>query len=421
MKPFSKAIGKIGTENAFAVGPEISGWMKKGYDITKLTIGEPGCDIAKSATKAAIDSFKKRETHYTPSSGLESLREKIAKYMSLTRGMDFGPEDVVLAPGGKPVIAGAISILVDPGDEVIYPTPCYPIYESMVDFIGAKSKPIELKEERGFRFEIEDLEKLITKKTKLLILNSPSNPTGGVLEEEDLKKIAILAKKHDFYVLSDEIYSRMVYGDKFRQVKYKDSRLPIAPSIASQPGMGKRTIILDGFSKTYAMTGLRVGFACSKNKAFLDKFLTYGINIWSCLPKPCMAAAEAVLGPDQTETQREMKLYEKKRDVAVKMLNRIKGIKCHNPVGAFYLFPNVTEVCKELKFKDAEVLRKYLLTFDEKGKRGVAVLTRNHFGKRLKSENQEYIRLSFAGSLSSLKEGIKRIGEAIDEKINDET
>ena len=202
MKSFSKAYERIGTENAFAVGPEICSCEKKGYDIIRLNIGEPCCDIDSAATSAAITSLKKHETHYTPSAGCEDLRKKIALYMSLTRGVKFGVDEIVLTPGGKAVISGTVMILVDPGDEVIYPTPGYPIYESVVNFVGAKAKPILLREENDFRFDLGELEKLITKKTKLLILNSPSNPTGGVLTKSDLKQIAQLAKKHDFFPIS---------------------------------------------------------------------------------------------------------------------------------------------------------------------------------------------------------------------------
>jgi len=315
------------------------------------------------------------------------------------------------------VIAGTIFILVDPDDEVVYPTPCYPIYESLVDFNGAKGVPVGLKEEKGFLFDLEELKQKVNKKTKLLILTSPSNPTGGVLDESALKEIAILAKKYDFYVLGDEIYSRMVFGKSFKKISYQGNRLPIAPSIVSQPGMAQRTVILEGFSKTYAMTGLRVGYAACKNRRFIKDFVTFAINIWSCLPEPFMAAAEAVLGPDQREAQKEIALYQEKRDVAVQMLNDIKGIRCRRSAGSFYLFPNVTKVCRQLKLKNAEALRKYLLTYDRKKKKGVAVLARSHFGRRQKGEKEEYIRISVAGKLADIKEGIERIKEAVEKNL----
>lgn len=414
MKPFSKAYARIGTESAFAVAPEITSWEKKGYNIVRLNVGEPGCNIPEVSTKAAITSFQKHETHYMPSAGTESLRREIALYMTATRGAQYEADDIVVTPGGKPVISGTIFMLVDPQDEVIYPTPGYPIYESIIDFIGAKRVPIVLKEEKGFRFDISDLKKLISKKTKLLIINTPSNPTGGVLEDEDLKEIAQLAKKYDFYILSDECYSRLSFSNKYRMVNFKGNKFTVTPSIASFPGMAERTVVLDAFSKTYAMTGLRVGWAASKNKKIMADFFNFAINFWTSIPAPCMAAAQAALGPDQSEAQKEVRLYQEKRDVVVSRLNRIKGIRCHNPTGAFYLFPNVTQVCRKLGLKDAEALRKYLLTYDKKNKKGVAVLARIHFGKRLPKEAEEYIRISIAGPLESLKEGVARIREAVE-------
>ncbi len=414
MKPHAVAFERIGTENAFAVGPEIASYEKQGYDIVKLNIGEPGANIAKKATRAAIASFRNHETHYTPSKGSESFRREIANYLTLSRGVKFDMEDIVVSPGGKPVIAGTLFILVNPGEEVIYPTPGYPIYESIIDFVGAKRVPILLKEENGFRFDIKDLKKLVSKKTKLLILNSPSNPTGGVLERQDYEEIAALAKKYDFYILTDELYSRIAFGKELRRFNFKGNKLPITDSIISQKNVLERTVVMDGFSKIYAMTGLRLGYAASKIKGFMPKFLTYAINFWSSLPAPCMAAGEAALGADQSEAQREVAGYEKKRDYAVTALNKIKGIRCHLPKGSFYLFPNVTQALKNLKLKSAEELRRYLLSYDKKGKRGVAVLSRIHFGSRLKEEKEEYIRLSIAGKMSDVVEGIKRIKEAVE-------
>lgn len=413
MKLQSKNFARIGTENAFAIGPEIMAWEKTGYDIVRVNIGEPGCNISEAASKAMIESVKNHETHYSASAGIDSLREKVAEYLTATRKVKFVAQDVVMAPGGKPVIGGTMFILVNPGDEVIYPTPGYPIYESMANFTKAKARPILLKKANGFKLDINDLKKIVNKKTKLLIINSPSNPTGGVLEKKDMEEIAKLAKKFDFYILADEIYSRIAFGDKMRLASYKGNKFKVTESIVSQPGMAQRTVILDGFSKTYAMTGLRIGYAASKIPGFSAKFLTFAINFWSNLPVPCMRAAEAALDKDQSEAQREIKLYQQKRDVIVKALNEIEGLKCHNPIGSFYLFVNVTKACKKLKLKDSEAMRKYLLTYDKKGKRGVAVLARQHFGKKLPEEKEEYIRISIAGSLPSLKEAVKRIKEAV--------
>ncbi len=414
MKPQANNFERIGTENAFAIGPEIAVWEKAGYDIVRVNIGEPNGNIAEAASKAMIESVKNHETHYAASAGIDSLRKRVAEYLTATRKVKFAAQDIVMAPGGKPVIGGTMFILVNPRDEVIYPTPGYPIYESMVNFVGGKPRPILLKEANGFKFDINDLKKLVNRKTKLLVLNSPSNPTGGVLEKKDLAEIAKLAKKFDFYVLADEIYSRIAFSDKIREVTYKGNKFKVTDSIVSQPGMAQRTVLMDGFSKTYAMTGLRLGYAASKIRGFSAKFLTFAINFWSNLPVPCMKAAEAALDKDQSEAQREIKLYQQKRDVIVKALNEIEGIHCHNPLGSFYLFVNVTKACKKLKLKDSEALRKYLLTYDKKNKKGVAVLARQHFGKKLPGEKDEYIRISIAGSLPSLKEAVKRIKEAVE-------
>lgn len=413
MKPFSTAFGRIGTESAFAVVPEIASWIAKGYDIVRVNMGEPGCNIAKAATNAAIASFKRHETHYVDSKGDPILRRETANYVNTTRGTNFTTEDIVFGSGGKPIMAGTLILLVNPGDEVIYPSPGYPIYESFIDYLGAKRVPIALHEEKEFRFDIADLKRLVSKKTKLLILNSPSNPTGGVLSDNDYKEIAQLAQKYDFYILADEIYSRISFGSHLRQVKFKDNKFGVTASILNQPGMDKRTVLMDGFSKTYAMTGLRIGYSATKIPGFSAKMLTFAINFYTCLPQPCMAAALASLGPDQSEAQAEVESYRQKRDAVVAGLNKIKGIHCHSPIGSFYLFPNVTEVCKKKGFADAEELRKYLLSYDKKNKKGVAVLSRIHFGKKLPGEKEEYIRISFAGTLESLKEGVKRIKEAV--------
>lgn len=414
MKPFSTSYARIGTESAFAVGPEITSWVKKGFDITRVNVGEPGCNIARAATLAAIESFKKHETHYAPSAGEESFRVEIAGYVNATRGTNFKYSDIIVGPGEKPIIAGTVFILVSPGDEVIYPTPGYPIYESMIDLVGGRAVPIVLREEKGFRFDIAEFKKLVNKKTKLVILNSPSNPTGGVLEDEDYKEIARLAEKYDFYILADEIYNRIAFGENLRRVTFKGNKFPVTGSILRQPGMAERTVLGDGFSKTYAMTGLRIGYSATKIPGFTEKMLTFAINFWTNIPTPVMRAGEAALGRDQSEAQEEVKAYKEKRDIIVKMLNEIDGIKCHNPIGSFYLFPNVTKIVKRLKLKDGEDLRKYLLAYDKKNKKGVAVLARKHFGRRQPSEKEEYIRISIAGTLASLKEGVRRIKEAVE-------
>lgn len=406
MKPLSNNINRIGTETAFAIGPEILATEKKGYQVVRLNVGEPSSNITSSAKKAIIKSINNNQTHYAPSNGLESLRKKIAEYVTITRGVKFEADDIVLTPGGKPVISGVLFSVLNPRDEAIYPTPSYPIYESMINFIGAVKKPILLKEEKEFNFLISDLVKNVTAKTKILILNSPSNPTGGTILKEDLKEIAKIVKKNDLFVLSDEIYQRIVFDKTLSKVNYKKSHFLVSPSISSFPGMTERTVILDGFSKTYAMTGLRIGFAASKNRQIINKLITYAINMWTNLPEPLMRGAEAVLDDSQEEAQKEVENYHQKRDMAVKLINEINGISVHKPLGSFYLFPNVTKALKKLRLANAEVFRRYLLTCDKKNKQGVAVLARKHFGNQLPEEKEEYIRISFAGDKEELKKGI---------------
>lgn len=416
MKTCSLASERIGTESAFAVSPEINKLICQGFDIIKLNVGEPGANIPKAATEAAIVSLRKNQTHYTPSAGDPILRKEIAFYLTKTRGVNYCADNIIVTPGAKPVICGTFFLLVNPGEEVVYPTPSYPIYESMIDFVGGKAVPIVLSEKNDFRLDIDELIRKVGPKTKLLILNSPSNPTGGVLTKEDYQKIARLAKKYHFYILADEIYSRIAFGKNLREVSYKGNRFPTTHSIVGEEGMLQRTVLMDGFSKTYAATGLRLGFMASKIPLFSEKFLTFAINFWTCLPQPMMEAAKACLGPDQSMAQKEIRAYQEKRDIAVKMLNQIKGVSCLEPRGSFYLFPNVTAACCNLKLKDAEELRKYLLSFDKTNKKGVAVLARIHFGRRQKTETEEYIRLSFAGEKEELVEGINRIKEAIEKK-----
>lgn len=414
MNNFSNNFSRIGTETAFAVGPEIAALEKQGFDIIKVNIGEPGANICPAAEKALIRSVKDHETHYAPPAGVESLRQAISAYVTDTRGINYSFTDTAVAPGGKPVICAAFLILVNPGDEVIYPTPGYPIYESMAGFCRAKPISIVLKEKHGFRLDVDELKTLISRKTKLLVLNSPSNPTGGVLTEADYRAIARLAEKFNFYILADEIYSRIAFPDHFRIVEWQGRLIPITHSLVSLPGMAERTVLMDGFSKTYAMTGLRIGYAVSKIPGFIDKFITFAINFWTNIPVPVMRAGEAALLSDQSEAQAEIADYRRKRDMTVTALNKISGISCHKPLGSFYLFPNVTKICRQLKLKDAEALRRYLLTYDKKHKKGVAVLSRQHFGRRQKQEKEEYIRISIAGRRETLTEAVRRIKEAVE-------
>jgi aspartate/methionine/tyrosine aminotransferase len=414
MKPFSSTIARLGTETAFKVAPEIAKLEREGWDIVKLTIGEPSGNIPACSTAAAKASLDRHETHYVVSQGILELREAIANYMSATRNIDYNADDIVLTPGGKTIICGAMMTCIESGDEVLIPSPGYPVYESMVNYVGGKPVLIPILEEKNFSLDVNDLPNLITPKTKMIVINSPANPTGGVLSKSDLKAVADIACDHDLYVLADEIYSRIVFGETFDKVEYKGNKLPIAPSIVSIADMAERTIILDGFSKTYAMTGLRVGFGCTKIPGLIQHLTNIAINYWACIPQPLQMAALAALGEDQQEAIAMCKSYEMNRDIVVPGLNNIRGIRCLRPLGSFYCFPNVTEVCKNLDMPDVEALRKYLLRYDEKRKRGVAILGRHHFGTKRHDETEEYIRISFAGSKSSLIEGMQRLQEAIE-------
>jgi len=289
----------------------------------------------------------------------------------------------------------AILLLADVDDEIIYPNPGFPIYESMINYVGAKAIPLPLLEEKEFVFDVKELERLISPKTKLLILNSPQNPCGGVIQKEDLEKVAKLAIEHDLWVLSDEIYSRILYGEEFQ-------------SITQFPGMKERTIILEGHSKTYAMTGWRLGYG-AMNEELAVKIGQLMTNSSSCTASfTQIAGIEAYQGP-QDETEKMVERFQSRRDLIVDGLNSIEGIQCLSPRGAFYVFPNVTSVCKKLGFKSSVEFQEYLLN-----EAGVAVLARTCFGQRNEGETEFYIRLSYATNEENIEEGLKRIRAAIE-------
>jgi aspartate/methionine/tyrosine aminotransferase len=320
---------------------------------------------------------------------MPELRQTIAEYISRTRKLDVAPEEVVVTPGGKPIMFNSILALVDPGDEVMYPNPGFPIYESLINFVGAKPVPIPLKEENEFSLDPEYVKENITKKTKMIILNSPENPTGGVITKEDLKVIAdCVVDRNDLFVLSDEIYSRIIYEGKHE-------------SITQFPGMKERTILLDGFSKTYAMTGWRLGYGVMhKDLALKCAQLTTNSN--SCTSTfTQLAGVEALKGP-QTEPERMVAEFKKRREVIVSGLNSIEGITCKKPHGAFYVFPNVTGTGM-----DCRKLGDHLLY-----NAGVAVLPGTSFGKY----GEGHLRLSFANSVENIKKALDRIAKALEKR-----
>jgi aspartate/methionine/tyrosine aminotransferase len=376
----------LGTETAFEVLAKAKALEKTGKDVVHLEIGEPDFDTPKNIKDAAAKALASGYTHYTPSAGMPELREAVAQYISKTRGIKAEPDEVVVTPGGKPIMFFSIMALVNEGEEVLYPNPGFPIYESLINFVGAKPVPIPLKEENDFRLDPEYVKKNITKKTKMIILNYPENPTGGILTKDDLKIIAdCISDRDDVMVLADEIYSRIVYeGGHF--------------SIAALPGMKDKTILLDGFSKTYAMTGWRLGYGVMR-KDLAQKFAQLMTNSNSCTSAfTQLAGVEALKGP-QGDAERMVAEFRKRREVIVDGLNRIKGFKCKKPKGAFYVFPNITGTGM-----DCRKLADHLLY-----KAGVAVLPGTSFGKF----GEGYLRLSFANSVENIKKALERIEKSL--------
>lgn len=379
----------MGTETAFEVLAKAKALEKQGKEIVHLEIGEPDFDTPRNIKDAAVKAINAGYTHYGPSAGLPDFREAIAQYVSKTRGIEAEADEVVVTPGAKPIMFFSILALVNPGDEVLYPNPGFPIYESMINFVDAKPVPIPLPEENDFRLEPEFVKKHVTKKTKLIILNYPENPTGGVVTKEDLKVIAdCIADRDDVFVLADEIYSRIIYEGKHE-------------SIASLPGMKDKTILLDGFSKTYAMTGWRLGYGVMR-KDIAQKVAQLMTNSNSCTCSfTQMAGLEALKGP-QTEPEKMVAEFKKRREVIVSGLNGIKGITCKKPHGAFYVFPNIKGTGM-----DCRKLADHLL-YDA----GVAVLAGTCFGKY----GEDHLRLSFANSVENIKKALERIAKGVEKR-----
>ena len=383
---FAERMKVLGTETAFEVLAKAKALERQGKNIVHLEIGEPDFDTPKHIKDAAVKALYAGYTHYVPAAGIQELREAIAEDMAKSRKIEVSPEEVVVAPGAKPIIFLAILACVNPGEEVLYPNPGFPIYESVINFVGAKPVPLPLEEEKDFGLDHEYVKERITKKTKMIIINSPENPTGGVLTREDLKLIAdCVAKRDDVLVFSDEVYSRIIYEGEHE-------------SIASFPGMKEKTIILDGFSKTYAMTGWRLGYGVMR-KDLAQKITQLMINSNSCT---CaftqIAGVEALKGP-QDSVKEMVAEFKKRREIIVSGLNSIKGITCKKPCGAFYVFPNITGTGMK-----SQELSDYLLN-----KAGVAVLPGTSFG----AYGEGYLRLSFANSVENIKKALNRISEAI--------
>jgi aspartate aminotransferase len=396
MPAISRRAQSLGTENAFVVLAEVNALARQGKDIISFCIGQPDFPAPENVQEAAIRAIKGGKHGYTPSAGIDELRAAAAKYMAGMRGgLPIRPEDVVIGGGAKPFIAYAVLTTTDygAGDEVIYPNPGFPIYESQILAHGAKAVPIHLHEARDFAFDPAELERLVTPKTKLLILNSPHNPTGGMLSRKDLEAIAAILRQHpQVWVYADEIYSRLCYAGEFQ-------------SIAQLPDMYERTIISDGASKTWAMTGWRIGF--TSNPVLAPHFTRWITNTESCASQISQwAAVEAINGPQDAAAMMRASFLER-RDLIVGLLNKVPGVTCRNPGGAFYAWPNVTEACQRIGAADSEAFRKRLLH-----EAGVAVLADIHFGSRVPGEGQ-HVRFSYAASNQAIEQGVARMAEFI--------
>jgi aspartate/methionine/tyrosine aminotransferase len=396
MPEISRRAASLGTENAFVVLAEVNALAREGRDIISFCIGQPDFPAPVNVQEAAIRAVREGKHGYTPSAGIDPLREAAASYLAGMRGgLPIRPQDVVVGAGAKPFIAYAILSTTDhgAGDEVIYPNPGFPIYESQIVACGARPVPIHLHEARDFAFDPAELERLLTPKTRLLILNYPHNPTGGLLGRGELEAIAAILRRHpQVWVYADEIYSRLCYAGEFF-------------SIAQLPGMYERTIISDGASKTWAMTGWRIGFTA--NPALAPVFTRWITNTDSCASQISQwAALEAINGP-QDAAEAMKRSFLERRDLIVGLLNQVPGMSCRLPGGAFYAWPNVTEACRRIGAEDSEVFRKRLLH-----EAGVALLADIHFGARVPGEGQ-HLRFSYAASNQAIVAGVARMAEFI--------
>jgi aspartate aminotransferase len=391
MPKLSRRAEALGTENAFVVLAEVNRLIREGADIVSFCIGQPDFPTPVHVQDAAVEAVRSGRHGYTPSAGIDELRAAAAESMGKLRGLVIEPDEVVVGAGAKPFIGYTIASVTDygAGDEVIYPVPGFPIYESQIVASGAVPVALPLTEARGFAFDPAALEARIGPKTRLLILNTPHNPTGGLLTRADLEAIAAVLRRHpDVWVYADEIYSKLVYDGEF-------------VSIAALPGMRERTIISDGASKTYAMTGWRIGFTA--NKALAPVFTRWITNTESCASQISQwAALQALTGP-QCDAEVMKERFHARRDLIVRLLNAVPGFRCATPGGAFYAWPNVTQACALVGARDSEELRRRLLL-----EAGVAVLADIHFGPRIEGEGQ-HIRFSYATSESAIEQGVARI------------
>ena len=381
----AERMSRLGTESAFEVLAAARALEAKGHNVVHLEIGEPDFDTPDNIVQAGVQALKDGWTHYGPSAGLPDVRQAIADDMKLRRGIDVSSDHVVITPGAKPIMFYTIFALVDPGDEVICPDPGFPIYESLINFVGAKPVPIPLREENQFRLDTDELKSLVTDKTRLVIINSPQNPTGSVLTADDLGAIAEVCAERRIPVLADEIYNRILYDGEFK-------------SIWTYPGMDDLTIILDGMSKTYAMTGWRLGYGVMPPDLAV-RVARLMTNSNSCTASFSQRALLEAITGDQSPVDQMVTTFKKRRDLVVDLLNNIEGVSCITPAGAFYVFPNVKSLGRPAKEMADHLLQKAF----------VATLGGTAFGPA----GEGYLRLSYAASEDDLREGVRRIEEGL--------
>lgn len=397
MVQIADRIDRLGTETAFAVLERIQGFPpERQRRIISFAIGEPDFNTPDHVKRAGIESIQNNRTHYTPSAGILPLREAIASYETSWRGIPVAPEHVTVVPSAKMIIYLAVASCTNPGDEVIYPNPGYPIYESMIRTFGCKPVPAPLVERNQFNYDIDALRHRITPKTTMIIINTPNNPCGSVLSDQNLEAIAELALEHDLWILADEIYNHIIFdGRKFK-------------TIASLPGMQERTIILDGFSKYFAMTGWRIGYAIT-NPRLAALFARWATNIVSCTATFVQDAALAAMTEPKDVSDAMVREFQARRDIIYKGLNDIEGITAIKPRGAFYIFANVTKACEKLGLKNSLEFQDYILD-----KCDVAILSRTYFGSKPFDERDHYVRFSYCISREQIQEGLARIKQAVE-------
>jgi aspartate/methionine/tyrosine aminotransferase len=392
MMKIADRIQHLGTETAFAVSSEAAAFEAEGNIVYPFHLGDMNIMTPSNVIEAAYKAIKDGKTGYCPNYGIPQLREILSDDINASRGTKYNMENVVIQPGGKPTISKFFLTLMNPGDEVLYPNPGYPIYESQIEFHGGKAVPYPLIEgKENFTLDLDALEENISPRTKLLVLNDLQNPTGAECKPDEFERLAELVLKHDFYVLCDEAYF---------DIRYEGS----SASFAAIPGMAERSVILYTFSKRFAMTGWRIGAAVGPKK-IVDVIAKLNVNDESCSNHFIQYGAVEGLTGDQTQVIQILQTLKKRRDAAVDILNSIDGIRCFRPNATFYLFPNISGAMKKKDFSDYETMRKAILH-----ETGVSVCTRLHFGRRLKGEQDFYIRLAYSGiDIPEIKEGLTKL------------